>query len=94
MVFASEIFLFLFLPLFLAGYFATPRRHRSFAILFGSYVFYGWWRVDFLLLLVGTTAFAFAMGQRIAKHKNRAQARRDLAIGVGDKILNRRRTVL
>lgn len=82
MIFASEIFLFLFLPLFLAGYFATPQRYRSFAILMGSYVFYGWWRVDFLLLLVGTTAFAFAMGQRIAKHKDRAKARRALVIGV------------
>ena len=87
MIFASEVFLFLFLPLFLAGYFATPQRHRSFAILFGSYVFYGWWRVDFLLLLVGTTAFAFALGQRIAKHEDRAKARRDLAIGVGGCLL-------
>lgn len=87
MIFSSEIFLFLFLPLFLAGYFATPQRHRSLPILIGSYVFYGWWRVDFLLLLVGTTAFAFAMGQRIAKHKNRAKARRALAIGVGGCLL-------
>lgn len=83
MIFASEIFLFLFLPLFLAGYFATPMRHRSFAILIGSYVFYGWWRVDFLLLLIGTTIFTFAMGQQIVRHRESPKARLALTIGVG-----------
>jgi alginate O-acetyltransferase complex protein AlgI len=82
MIFASEIFLFLFLPLFLAGYFATPMRHRSLAILIGSYVFYGWWRVDFLLLLIGTTIFTFAMGQQIARHRESPKARFALTIGV------------
>ena len=50
MVFSSNIFLFLFLPAFLGLYYLTPFRHRSLVILIGSYAFYAWWRVDFLLL--------------------------------------------
>ncbi|NJN47830.1 MAG: membrane-bound O-acyltransferase family protein, partial [Candidatus Competibacteraceae bacterium] len=50
MVFSSNVFLFLFLPVFLAIYYAVPFRAKSYVILIGSYVFYGWWRVDFLLL--------------------------------------------
>lgn len=51
MIFASPIFLFIFLPFFLACYYLTPRRYKSVAILLGSSAFYAWWRVDFLLLL-------------------------------------------
>ena len=52
MVFSSEVFLFLFLPVFMGAYFLTPTRWRSLTILVGSYIFYGWWRVDFLFLLI------------------------------------------
>ena len=53
MVFSSETFLFLYLPLFLAVYYLTPMRFRSVTILIGSYVFYGWWDIRFLVLIVG-----------------------------------------
>ncbi len=62
MVFASPIFLFLFLPLFLALYYLTPPRFRSFTILAGSALFYAWWRVDFLLLLFGIIAASWLIG--------------------------------
>ena len=62
MVFSSETFLFLFLPLFLVVYYLTPTRGKSLVILFASYLFYGWWRFDFLLLLFLTTLWAFGIG--------------------------------
>jgi alginate O-acetyltransferase complex protein AlgI len=52
MVFSSPLFIFLFLPLFLGLYYALPERFRTGWILAGSWVFYGFWRVDFLGLLV------------------------------------------
>lgn len=82
MVFSSESFLFLFLPFFLALYYATPVRLRSYTILAGSYVFYAWWRVDFLGLLFLTTGFAYIVGQRIAALRGTAQARVWLVVGV------------
>ena len=66
MVFSSNIFLFAFLPLFLACYYLTPWRAKSALILVFSYVFYAWWRPDFLAILVGVTVitygFALAIG--------------------------------
>ncbi len=82
MVFSSESFLFLFLPLFLAVYYLTPVRLRSYPILLGSYVFYAWWRVDFLGLLILTTAFTYLVGQKIGRHRGTRRGQVYLAIGV------------
>lgn len=82
MVFSSESFLFLFLPVFLLFYYATPVRFRSYPILIGSYIFYAWWRVDFLGLLFLTTCFAYVIGQQIAKHRGTPRAKMFLTIGV------------
>lgn len=82
MVFSSESFLFLFLPLFLAIYYLTPVRFRSYPILAGSYVFYAWWRVDFLGLLFLTTVFTYLVGQKISQHKGTQRGRVYLGIGV------------
>lgn len=81
MVFSSETFLFLFLPLFLAVYYLTPNRFRSLTILLGSYVFYGWWRVDFLGLLVLTTMWTYGFGLAIERAPT-LQARQ-WALGIG-----------
>lgn len=82
MVFSSESFLFLFLPIFLLVYYLTPERMKSYAILAGSYVFYAWWRVDFLGLLFLTTAFAYVIGQKVSQHRGTARGRTYLTIGV------------
>ncbi|NJM82190.1 MAG: MBOAT family protein [Tabrizicola sp.] len=81
MVFSSETFLFLFLPLFLALYYLTPFRFRSHLILAGSYVFYGWWRIDFLGLLILTTLWSYAFGRLIAANLGTRKATIYCAIG-------------
>ncbi|MCB9759856.1 MAG: MBOAT family protein [Alphaproteobacteria bacterium] len=73
MVFASNVFLFLFLPAFLAVYYATPRQGRAFVIALGSYVFYGWWRPDFLALVLLSTVLDHTCGQRIAEAQARGE---------------------
>ena len=83
MVFASLSFLFLFLPLFLACYFATPVGQRNWTILFFSWAFYAWWRVDFLGLLVGVTVFTYAIGRLMGAVGPRTpRARRLMAFGI------------
>jgi alginate O-acetyltransferase complex protein AlgI len=71
MVFASPVFLFLFLPIFLALYYLTPQRWRSGTILLGSSVFYAWWRADFLLLLYGIIGWSWAMGIAIDRWRRK-----------------------
>ncbi len=66
MVFSSNIFLFVFLPIFLTFYYLTPERKRSWVILIGSYIFYAWWRVDFLLLFIAVTLWNYYIGRGIS----------------------------
>jgi alginate O-acetyltransferase complex protein AlgI len=55
MIFASFVFLFAFLPLFLAVYWLLPLRAKNLFLTLASYVFYGWWRPDFVLLMAFST---------------------------------------
>ncbi|MGA0586521.1 MBOAT family O-acyltransferase [Dyella sp. KRB-257] len=78
MVFSSNVFLFLFLPLFLAVYYLTPNRGRArnLVVLIGSYAFYAWWRVDFLLLFATVTVWNYLIGLAIARQPRRSRAAR------------------
>ncbi len=82
MVFSTHLFLFVFLPLFLAVYYLLPFKARSAWILFASYAFYGWWRVDFLGLFFAVTLWSFIWGKRIASAPTQAIAKRALIIGM------------
>ena len=52
MVFSSYLFLFYFLPVALALYYAAPRRGRHLILTILSYVFYGWANPLFTPLLL------------------------------------------
>jgi len=82
MSFASESFLFFFLPLFLALYYLTPARFRNATLLLESYVFYGWWRLDFLLILIGTTVWTYAVGKLMVWTRSPRRQSAILVIGV------------
>lgn len=82
MVFSSNIFLFAFLPIFLVCYYLTPWRAKSFLILLFSYIFYAWWRPDFLGLLVGVTLVSYAFALAIDAAKTENQRFRLLTAGV------------
>jgi alginate O-acetyltransferase complex protein AlgI len=62
MVFTTRIFLFYFLPLVLAGYYALPMRLRNLWLLAASYVFYGWYEPWFVLLMFAATTVNYACG--------------------------------
>ena len=62
MVFSAPFFLYLFLPLFLAVYYALPARYRIGWILAGSWVFYAFWRPDFLALVMLVSAGNWVAG--------------------------------
>ncbi len=82
MVFSSPLFLFLFLPVFLSGYYLTPENRRSLWIVVGSWIFYGWWRFDFLLLLAGSSLGAAYLGKRIVQARSPVRSRLWMTVGV------------
>jgi alginate O-acetyltransferase complex protein AlgI len=71
MLFSSAIFLYGFLPLFLAVYYLVPRSAKSLWITLASYVFYGWWRPDFVLLMWFSTALDYNCGRGIVRDRAR-----------------------
>jgi len=82
MVFSSSIFLFVFLPLFLALYYVVPPKWRNLTIVVGSYVFYGWWRLDFLALLIATTLWNYVLGLRIVAAPSKETSKRWLITAI------------
>ena len=98
MVFSSEVFLLLFLPLFLGLYYIVPRVVRIYLILAGSLIFYGWLEplyLALLLIVIVTTYYAgiwasnnkHAGEQSNASNENRGHAHHGfgdlLRLGVG-----------
>ena len=69
MLFSSVEFLFFFLPLSLALYFAVPERLRNGILLATSLVFYGWGEPRYLLLMVATVAANYLLGLLVSRAK-------------------------
>jgi len=65
-VFSSHVFLFYFLPVVLAVYYALPRYRNGFLTL-ASYVFYGWWEPWFVLLMMTSTGIDYICGGIISR---------------------------
>ena len=82
MVFASPIFLFLFLPLTLAAYFALPRAWRNGVLLVGSLGFYAWGEAPYLLLVLFSVAFNFVLGTAISRAASPSRRRGWLAVAI------------
>lgn len=78
MVFTSYIFVFYFLTLVLAGYYALPARSgwRIAWLLLTSYVFYGWWNPWFVLLMLGVTSVNYLCGLLITRPGSTQRQRR------------------
>ena len=75
MVFSSIEFLALFLPVFLLAYMATPAAWRNLTLCIGSWIFYSWWKPVFLLVIVGITFIAWALGREVERADERTKPR-------------------
>lgn len=82
MIFAAPIFVLWFLPLALIADRVLPRRARCAGLLVMSLIFYGWWRVDFLFLLIGSTILDWGMGLWIDHVKEDRKRKLLVAISV------------
>jgi alginate O-acetyltransferase complex protein AlgI len=83
MVFASPIFLFLFLPLVLAAYFALPRRWANGVLLVASLLFYIWGEGAMVALVLASVACNWGLGRSIGDAADARSRRRWLALAVG-----------
>src|SRR5450432_1839398 len=81
MVFASPIFLFLFLPLVLAGYFGLPRRWGNAVLLAASLCFYIWGEGLYAAIVLASIAFNWLVGRKLGDAPDTSR-RRWLTLGI------------
>jgi len=80
MIFPSQIFLLLFLPLVLIGWYGLRTlRPRLAWLTAASYVFYGWWDWRFTILLLGTSFVDYYCAVRIGRARKQAKEGSDVA---------------
>ena len=84
MVFSSIIFIFGFLPIFLAIYYVLPGRFRNLFTLLASYVFYAWGALNFLWFLIGLTIVNYFLGFFVGNEKH---GKKVLIFGIALEIL-------
>jgi alginate O-acetyltransferase complex protein AlgI len=82
MVFSSNIFLFLYFPIFLSVYYLVPFKYKSALILVASMIFYAWWRVDFTCLFLANIIFNYLVSWRIFRNLDTPKAKMWVTIGV------------
>jgi alginate O-acetyltransferase complex protein AlgI len=72
MVFSSVLFLFAFLPAFLAIYYLSPGRLKNYAALAGSLVFYAWGAPKLVFYLAVSCIVDYAASRMMARSWSRA----------------------
>ena len=86
MLFNSYIFIFLFLPITIGGFFfiGNVSHHRvAISWLIGaSLFFYGWWNPAYLGLILGSILFNYAFGLILVKGVFKRQSKKLLTLGI------------
>lgn len=72
MLFSSTIFVFLFLPVVIALYFATPLKGRNLLLVFASLLFYAWGEGAYIAVMLFSMSFNYRFGVLIENHRKRA----------------------
>lgn len=88
MVFSSLLFLFVYLPAVLAGYYLLPRQWRNLFLFVVNLIFYGWGEPVYVLVMVFSMAFNYGFGILVGKSPaGSRQARLYLAADVALNLL-------
>jgi len=82
LVFASPIFLLLFLPLVLLGYFLTPNKLKNIFLLLSSIAFYSWGAPKFIFAILLTTTIDFYLAKTIETSINERQRKLFLILSI------------
>ena len=86
MLFNSHIFIFLFLPITVAGYYLLARLSTTKAMVWltaASFFFYAWWDVRYLVLIVFSIAFNYIVASYVANSDRYSPTSRHRALIAG-----------
>ena len=68
MVFSSYLFIFIFLPLALLIYYASPGKWKHLSLTIMSYIFYGWANPSFVFLMFFTSTVDYTNGRLMTSY--------------------------
>lgn len=71
MVFSSLVFLYVFLPIVLIGYYIIPGKFKNLFLSIASLTFFAWGGVSYSLILIFSLVLNYYMGKGIAFGKNK-----------------------
>ena len=71
MVFSSTIFLCVYLPLVLLGYYICPKKGRNLFLLIVSLVFYAWGEPKYVFLMIFSILVNYIFGRLMDKNRSR-----------------------
>lgn len=71
MVFSSTIFLCVYLPLVLLGYYICPKKGRNLFLLIVSLVFYAWGEPKYVFLMIFSILVNYVFGRLMDKNRGR-----------------------
>jgi len=79
MVFSSTVFICIFLPVVLGGYYICPKKWRNLFLLIASLVFYAWGEPKYVLLMMFSIAVNYVFG-RLLGGRHMAEGRKRLLL--------------
>ena len=83
MVFSSTIFLCVYLPLVLLGYYICPKKGKNLFLLIVSLIFYAWGEPKYVFLMIFSILVNYVFGLLMDKHReNKKRLKLMLAISV------------
>jgi alginate O-acetyltransferase complex protein AlgI len=88
MIFSTPTFIFAFLPIVLAVYYASPPRIRNLILFLGSLIFYAWGEPVYITIMLFSTVFDYMNGILIVKFKDAGQIRRARLVLINAIIIN------
>jgi len=76
MLFSSNIFIFLFLPATLVGYYVLPKRFRNAFLLIMSLCFYAWGEPKFVFVMMVSIVCNYVMAMLVSRYREQANLRK------------------
>ena len=81
MLFSSNVFLFIYLPVVLLLYYITPSKFRNYLLLLASLFFYGWGEPVYLILMMVTILINYLCGLWIQRCRMAGRSARKALVG-------------
>lgn len=80
MYFSSLLFLFLYLPIVLGGYYILPKKARNGFLLFVNMIFYGWGEPVFILIMLFSITVNYLCGILIEKYSHNERLKKAFVV--------------